>query len=840
MSAETLQTSETSQAAARLRLALVLPTAVVTCGSVYAHLMHWTGFVPLQALLPILLGLSLPVMTRRSLVAAGCHRPGQLARYAALLTLSAIYVAWTLDSGARRGWSTPGVSVDAMPWDLVDHVFDFPAFARLHASGMVFQLAGWVLEIAVACSVAAWVVRSESRTNRFTPRFGFATELPLLRRELIELSNRRRTYIVRIIGACFLLFFVFIYYDQAVTERLALNQRLNGFVGPTAFLGIGGTVFSRIAPALFGFIELLLPALCCSAITAEKENNTIGTLLLTRLSPGAIILEKVGSRIVPMLTILLLAFPVLAYVHSLGGVDTNLLIGTIWLLLTECFLVASIAILCSAWFATTTSAFVASYAIIGGFLTIALINQGSSLLPSAIWYDVYVQGNNSVMTANQFAAARAGVPVAAGGFPNWLSALRLSLTPWFGIFLLLLVARLVIVRRAFVTPSSILLRGFRVVDGFFRWLNDRTTGGIEIVKDSNPMPTDDPVAWRERTKKSLGKARYLFRILVGLEVPTLLICTIAATASARNAFQGLYILECLIWTLVTLIAAVKASTLFASERARETIEPLLATPMTARELLQQKIAGVRRLQLVLSIPVLTMSLTYFLLNFDLRRPEALLSFVRVLSLTAAGVWSLWVVYRLLKQSQNRHPRPARTWEMTMMGPGLAGLIYVLFIESSQAAYSIRYLLLSVSTAMILLSFVTWTCTGVGMVIHSQTRAVLSSVGLLATWVIMPIVVVEAMWVSTGAREVALLTSPYSMIEATERFFTGSTLFGRGWTREDDIGEYWWIATHLIYGLLTLVIRREIIRRAPRLLNRLEQPTAAAPSPSLAGNAEVVA
>lgn len=840
MSAETLQTSETSRTAARVRLAILLPTVAVLGGSFYVHLMHWTGFLPFNVLLPVILGCSVSVLARRSLVAAGCQRSGQLACYAALLTFSAIYVAWTLDEGARRGWDSPGVSINVLPWDLAKHVFEFRAFARLRPGGMMFWLIGWLLEIAVACGVAAWVIRSESRTKRFNPRLGIATELPLLRRELIELSNRRRTYVVRIIGACFLLLFVFMNYHQAMMERLTLINSLNGFAGPTAFLGIGGTVFSRIAPALFGFIELLLPALCCSAITAEKENNTIGTLLLTRLSPGAIILEKVGSRIVPMLTILLLAFPVLAYVHSLGGVDTDLLIGTIWLLLTECFLVASIAILCSAWFASTTASFVASYAIIGGFLTIALINEGSSLLPSAIWYDVYVRGNNAFVTANQLAALRAGMAAAAGGFPNWLSALRLSLTPWFAIFLVLLVARLVVVRRAFVTPSSVLLKGFRVVDGFFRWLNDRTTGGIEIVKDSNPMPTDDPIAWRERTKKSLGKARYLFRILVGLEVPTLLICTIAAMASARNAFQGLYILECLIWTLVTLIAAVKASTLFASERARETIEPLLATPMTARELLQQKIAGVRRLQLVLSIPVLTVSLTYFLLNFDLRRPDALLAFLRVLSLTAAGVWSLWVLYRILNQPASRHPHPARTWEMAMMVPGLAGLIYVLFIESSQAAFSMQYLLLSVCTATILLSLVTWTCTGVGMIVHSQTRAVLSSVGLLATWVIMPIVFVEAMWISSGAREVALLTSPYSMIEATERFFTGSTLFGRGWTREDDIGEFWWIATHLVYGLLTLGIRRQIIRRAPRLLNRLEQPAAAAISPPPAETAEVAA
>ena len=136
-----------------------------------------------------------------------------------------------------------------------------------------------------------------------------------------------------------------------------------------------------------------MPALVCGSITIEKERNTLGTLLLTRLSPFAIVLEKLGSRIVPMFTFLLLTFPVLAYVYSLGGVDTNVLLGTIWLLGCECLLYASICLLCSSWFMTTVSAFVCSYVIV----LLLLMSSGSlgilTITPFDIWQSIFAPGS---------------------------------------------------------------------------------------------------------------------------------------------------------------------------------------------------------------------------------------------------------------------------------------------------------------------------------------------------------------------------------------------------------------------------------------------------------------
>ena len=127
-----------------------------------------------------------------------------------------------------------------------------------------------------------------------------------------------------------------------------------------------------------------------------------------------------------------------------------------------------------------------------------------------------------------------------------------------------------------MTASSPLLRLFRLVDRFFVWLNNRTTRGVEIIRDSNTMPEFDPISWRERTRKSLGKARYLFRVLTVLEVPTIFICGLAAIASGGSGFNGLRVLLVMLWVLVVLVLTVKAATAISSERSRETIEPLLA------------------------------------------------------------------------------------------------------------------------------------------------------------------------------------------------------------------------------------------------------------------------
>ena len=802
-------------------------------GAAYAFVMNW---IPVR-FCRILATISLGVGVGTAVGQIGRRTSIRTSRSAVLCACSAglvgVYAAWVFDGMARFGVNTfPRLlltigDIRGYMIALEQGVWTRSGFpgttAATTASGLVWLFI-WVCEIGIVLFCAAWFAADIRRHRYLRSLLVFRTELPLLRRELTELSNRKRTYIVRVIGACVLLFFVFLSYREAMIAREQLISAFGGFVGPTTYLGIGGAVFAAITPMLFYTIQLLMPALCCSSVTAEKENNTIGTLLLTKLSPGTIILEKVGSRVVPMLTILILAFPVLAHVHSLGGVDTDQLFGTIWLLLTECFLIASVSILFSSWFSTTTTAFVWSYAFIAFMLVLSMSLEMTTFLPSAIWEQAFAGSDRYASAAQTAMLKRMGMaPPAAAAFSGWKDVFRESFFAWMVIGLFLLLARLCVVRRAFVSQASVLLKAFQLVDRFFKSLNQATTGGIEIVKDSNPLPDNDPVAWRERTKKSLGKARYLFRILIALEVPTLFICLFAATVSARSAFTGLFVLQCLVWTLVGLIAAVKSATLFSSERAKETIEPLLASPMTGREILQQKITGIRRLLLVLSVPVLTVNLTHFLLHANFNANSNNLGQWGLVAVTlipgiAGAIGIMWLVVR-----NPRKIGQTSSFLFFVGGASVCGVLLslvLLLIDSGPEATSVKYLVLSCTTATILLYLIVWVTTGIGLFIHSQTKAVIVAVGVLATWIVLPVVIAGVF--GPNSRELVVSLSPYSLVEANERFLTGQMLFGSSWDYTDHLGKFWWVATHTTFSFLILVLWLVIRALTPHLLNRREK------------------
>ena len=523
-------------------------------------------------------------------------------------------------------------------------------------------------------------------------------ELPLLRRELIELSNRRRTYIVRFVGAIIILTIVMVQYFR-VMQIISQTANPGGGWVANKFNGSGGVIFSALVPMLFHSVQLLMPALICGAVTIEKERNTLGTLFVTRLSPMTIILEKLASRLVPMLTFLLLTFPVLAFVYSLGGVDTTVLLSTLWLLLCECVFYASIGLLCSSWFSTTASAFICSYIVVGLIVMFSQVlgfgYRYPVVTPFDVWnfafggrndYNIFMNDRGTLrellVNALQESSAAAGGLLAA----RVLLLISMSVPSLMASGFFVLLARFFLIRRAFVSSSSVLLRVFKRVDTFFTTLNDNTTGGIVLVKDYDSLPAFDPVAWRERSKKSLGKARYLFRVLIVLEGPVLFICLATATFSMSADFDGLRVLLFLMWAIAAMILSMKAATMISSERTRETLEALLSTPMSSGEIISQKVAGLHRLMIVLSIPILTIHLTLALMHFDIVQIIRSLSLSTLstilfyaIMVTATTYTSMHLVVWLSALMGLRSPTQARSVmaAITVLGMWVACSAYLL-------------------------------------------------------------------------------------------------------------------------------------------------------------------
>jgi ABC-type transport system involved in multi-copper enzyme maturation permease subunit len=400
--------------------------------------------------------------------------------------------------------------------------------------------------------------------RRFTRLF----ELPLLTKELHEQAARPRTYVVRFLYAATLF---------VAAGSLFYGAAASAGNDESEILGRGRFMFERLVTFQFWSIFLFLPAISCGALTVEKERNSLGLLLITSLRPWEIVFQKVLGRVVPMLTYVLLSFPLMAVAYSYGGVTQDYLwAGTLLLVLT-CLETGALSIACSAYFSTTVEAFIGNYLIFLVLFFAIPIGWGPYLFTQADENGLFVM---LVMS-----------------FP------MLLLTAGF-----LFAGLMFVESRASVPPRNVLLSLFKRLDAWFNELNS-VTGGVVLVRDGDPLPGAKPIAWRETAKKSLGTFRYLFRVLVVIELPLLLICQLLRLGGPGGAdLRPILVFLYIVWIFGAAMIVVHAGSLISSERSRQSLDVLLATPMTGRDIVLQKLQGVRRLIGVLCVPFLTIFL----------------------------------------------------------------------------------------------------------------------------------------------------------------------------------------------------------------------------------------
>jgi ABC-type transport system involved in multi-copper enzyme maturation permease subunit len=168
-------------------------------------------------------------------------------------------------------------------------------------------------------------------------------------------------------------------------------------------------------------------------------------------------------------------------------------------------------------------------------------------------------------------------------------------------------ASAVLVNRAFVQSRNYLLEFFRWLDREFESMNV-LTGGIVLVRDRGILPQRAPVRWRETRKKSLGTFRYLFRVLVVLEVPILFVIQTIRFGQSNASDEGLTGLLKVLWVAAAALVTIHAASLISEERSRQTLSVLASTPLTSRRILIEKLFAVRRLIAILMVPFATIFL----------------------------------------------------------------------------------------------------------------------------------------------------------------------------------------------------------------------------------------
>jgi len=569
--------------------------------------------------------------------------------------------------------------------------------------------------------------------------------MPLLSKELLEQAARRRTYVLRVVYASLLFFtFAWIMYDR-------LKYALRG--DPFSVLGYGREIFETLIYLQFTGIFVFLPAMMSGVVTYEKERDSLSLLFLTDLGPWEILLQKYFGRLIPMFTFLLLSLPLLAIAYSFGGITSNELSAGVFLMFLCCLQVGALSIMFSAFHRTTAGAFLSSYLFgFGFYLFLALLwllLEVTSHPLSSLIDDEHVIF--AFFPPFVFADTREG--------PFTTTVLH-SIPILASTLLFLVLGRVFLVARAFAPRKQRLLDLFRRQDRFWSRVN-RLFGGIVLLKDKGDLPEDKPVAWREVTKRPLGKLNYLLRLMLLIEIPLVLLAiALISQGSVHGMHELLSLALFCLWGVSVLAVSVKSANLVAAERSSQTLEVLLTTPLRGPEIVRQKMSGVWRMILVLLIPFLTVFLV-----------EAFLS----------RAWWTW-------------PYPSNVY--------LGGLPCVLF---------------SLAAVLVYLPMFAWFSNWVGLWTRTRARAITAALIGIVLWNVLPILFLVMVSPDHEPHEPlswVFLLSPASTLIMTEAggFDVLSTM------------SPWSVMTVnlLWHGFLLYILRRLCILHADRYLGRLEE------------------
>jgi ABC-type transport system involved in multi-copper enzyme maturation permease subunit len=427
---------------------------------------------------------------------------------------------------------------------------------------------------------------------------------PLLAKELSEMAARRRTYVGRIVYAVLLyaVFFLGSYRSHVTTGA---NQLY--------LMGVGREMFRNLIDFQFAGLYVFLPVLMCGAITQEKERDSLVLLFLTDLRPWEIVLQKYASGLVSMASFLLLSTPLAAICYAFGGLSTDDFVTGISLLFLGCLQAGAIILMCSAYCRSTTTAFICSYMIgaalyLGPSLAVSTANWAFSLKDdSREWLVALALFPQSVLSQRWW--MRAGSSTTTFMVVRY-AAIAVSTLLFLG------AARFFLKRRAFVPPRERLLRAFRTIDTAMGRAN-RLVGGVRFAREGAPFPERNPVGWREVTKKPLGKARYLVRIAVALETLVIMTAVISLHGNSGFSLEGVL---ALLWCAAFITLGALGANAIVSERVHQTLEVLLTTPVTSREIILQKARTLRRLIGVFFVPIVSIIfLQTWLKNWSTRR-----------------------------------------------------------------------------------------------------------------------------------------------------------------------------------------------------------------------------
>ncbi|MBN2312599.1 MAG: ABC transporter permease subunit [Sedimentisphaerales bacterium] len=445
-------------------------------------------------------------------------------------------------------------------------------------------------------------------TNSFLDVFNPARWFgPIFDKELRVSSRRRRNYVLRCAYIAVLCVFIL----SSWYSILGARSLKSSVYQVSRFSQIGQTVIASIVWFQFVAAQLIAIVMLSASISDEIRTGTLAVLMTTPIRSVQIVAGKLLSKLIQLILLLAISFPLLAIVRVFGGVTWTYVLSSVCVTLTAVVLAGALSLLLSMSYRqahivilVTVTAFMVVFGVLSGLCNLLAVNdifffsqnttQSILVLINPFWAFFAI---NAKYLFHSSAPASFSWPLHC--------LLMLALTT---IVLGLSVRRVrkAILGNAFGQESR--LKFGRGSKRKIRTYSDRVR-----YAPMSPV-TGSPIIWKEMHKGLIGRRQgeiVLFVLLIGA---FLLLAFSILFAGRRNiSFMVLpsFLLSAL-YLIVMIRLAVFSAGSFTMEKEARTWPILLTTPLADSEIVRGKAIGAfRRNMLLILMYFGLLCLSYF-------------------------------------------------------------------------------------------------------------------------------------------------------------------------------------------------------------------------------------
>ena len=408
---------------------------------------------------------------------------------------------------------------------------------------------------------------------------------PIFQREVRALGRRRMPYWVRSLYTLMLASIV-----ALVFFMIWEAEGGYGFGQQSMLEVLAPAMLSTVAVVQMVALGLIAPVLTAGAISDEKRQRTLSTLLTTPLTSRDIILGKLGARTVQLVILALVPMPLLLALRVFGGVEAEAIVASMALGLCVGLLGACLAIMFSIWHRRTPSivffALCATAVLVFiPILAMFIVQWNFSVQEDSIFFRCVAP----IALAAVLMPEQIGGPTVASVRDFWITSVGYLLTMCAGIIVFsILVLRGVLKREAAGTGSGSVFTRIVApgVDGPKKPSED-------ALRDARQVG-DRPVLWRELRQTAMGSGkRTLFAFGLGISILLVMYMSVGLDHS------GITITLLMILALaLTAQAALSTPSAISAERDAGNWGVLLSTPVKPSQIVLGKTLGsMRRLWL---------------------------------------------------------------------------------------------------------------------------------------------------------------------------------------------------------------------------------------------------